>query len=113
CEDAAPVALAVADAVKQIGGEASGYVIPLLGRPEPEVVREAVRCFGTHAEIGELEALLPLVSHADWSVRAEVVEILAERRMRQAVPAILRRLETEQDEVVRSVTLAALQRLDG
>jgi len=112
CEDAAPVALALIEAVKEIGGEAAGYVVPLLGRSEPEVVREAVRCFGSHAESGELEALLPLVSHADWSVRAEVVEVLAERGVRQAVPAILRRLETEQDDVVRSVTLAALQRLD-
>ena len=112
CEDAAPVALALIEAVKEIGGEAAGYVVPLLGRSEPEVVREAVRCFGRHAESAELEALLPLVSHADWSVRAEVVEILAERRVRQAVPAILRRLETEQDDVVRSVTLAALQRLE-
>jgi len=42
-----------------------------------------------------------------------VVEILAERGVRQAVPAILRRLETEQDDVVRSVTLAALQRLES
>ncbi len=113
CEDAAPVALALVEAVREIGGEASGYVVPLLGRSEPEVVREAVRCFGNHAEPGELEALLPLVSHPDWSVRAEVVEILAERGVRQAVPAILRRLETEQDDVVRSVTLAALQRLES
>jgi HEAT repeat protein len=112
CEDEAPVALALVEAVKVIGGEAAGYVVPLLGRTEPEVVREAVRCFGDHAETAELEALLPLVSHPDWSVRAEVVEILAERGVRQAVPAILRRLETEQDDVVRSVTLAALQRLD-
>jgi HEAT repeat protein len=112
CQDAAPVALALIEAVNEVGGEVSGYVIPLLGRSEPEVVREAVRCFGNHAEPGELEALLPLVSHADWSVRAEVVEILAERGVRQAVPAILRRLETEQDDVVRSVTLAALQRLE-
>jgi HEAT repeat protein len=113
CEDAAPVALAVVEAVKEIGGEASTYVVPLLGRVEPELVREAVRCFGDHAEPAELEALLPLVSHPDWSVRAEVVEILAERGVRQAVPAILRRLETEQDDVVRSVTLAALQRLEN
>lgn len=112
CEDEAPVALALVEAVNEVGGEAAGYVVPLLGRSEPEVVREAIRCFGSHAESGELEALLPLVSHADWSVRAEVVEILAERRVRQAVPAILRRLETEQDDVVRSVTLAALQRLE-
>jgi HEAT repeat protein len=87
--------------------------MPLLTRPEPEVVREAARCFGSHAEAGELEALFPLVSHPDWSVRAEVVEILAERRLRQAVPVILRRLETEHDDVVRSVTLAALERLES
>jgi HEAT repeat protein len=98
--------------VKEIGGEAAGYVVPLLGRAEPEVVREAVRCFGSHAERASSRRSCRSSRTRDWSVRAEVVEILAERGVRQAVPAILRRLETEQDDVVRSVTLAALQRLE-
>ena len=113
CQDEAPVALAVVEAASAVGGDAAHYVAPLLARPEPEIVREAARCIGLHGESGELETLLPLVSHSDWSVRAEVVEILAERGLRQAVPTILRRLETEQDDFVRNVTLAALQRLDG
>jgi HEAT repeat protein len=76
-------------------------------------VLAAVRCVGTHVADADLEVLLPLVSHADWSVRAEVVEILGERRFRRAVPTILRRLEMEQDDFVRSVTLNALQSLEG
>jgi len=99
--------------VDEIGGDATSYVTPLLRRPEPEVVREAARCLGLHAERDALEVLLPLVSHSDWSVRAEVIEILGERRARQAVPAILRRLETEEHDLVRSVALGSLHRLEG
>lgn len=113
CGDEAPVALAVVEAAQEVGGDAASYVLPLLGRREPEVVREAVRCLGRHAEDEELERLVPLVSHGDWSVRAEAIEALAQRGVVQAVPAILRRLETEQDDFVRSVTLQALQRLEG
>jgi len=113
CDDEAPVALAVAEAVLEIGGDASAYTTQLLARPEPEVVLAAARCVGSHVADSDLEVLLPLVSHADWSVRAEVVEILGERRYRRAVPTILRRLETEQDDFVRSVTLNALESLEG
>ena len=60
-----------------------------------------------------VERLLPLVSHPDWSVRAEAIQTLADRGTAKAVPAILRRLETEQDEFVRTVTLRALERLEG
>ena len=54
-----------------------------------------------------------LVSHADWSVRAEAIRVLAERRVSRAAPAILRLLETEQDEYVRDAILDALERLEG
>ena len=59
-----------------------------------------------------LKELFPLVAHADWSVRAEAVRVLAERRVRHAVPAILRRLETEQDEFVRDAIFRALAVLE-
>jgi len=112
CQDEAPVALAVVEAAQEVGGDAASYVLPLLGRREPEVVREAVRCLGRHAETEEIEKLVPLVSHGDWSVRAEAIEALSQRGMVQAVPAILRRLEKEQDDFVRSVALQALHRLE-
>jgi HEAT repeat protein len=53
------------------------------------------------------------VSHPDWAVRAAAVEALAERGAARALPAILRRLELEQDEFVREAILRALQRLEG
>ena len=40
-------------------------------------------------------------------MRAEAIQVLADRGMKRAVPAILRRLDLEQDEFVRTVTLRA------
>ncbi|MEM7408969.1 MAG: HEAT repeat domain-containing protein [Myxococcota bacterium] len=112
-EDDALVALAVIEAVGEIGGEVVAYVAPLLNRAEPDVVREAVRCLGRRGEPDQLMSILPLVGHRDWSVRAEVIEVLALHRVQRAVPAILRRLETEQDDFVRATILSALERLES
>jgi HEAT repeat protein len=112
--DEALVALAAVEALGEIGGEEGACrVVALLERPEPELVREAVICIGRHGKVGELDMLVPLVSHADWSVRAEAIQTLADRGVARAVPPNLRRLETEQDEFVRDVILRALKRLEG
>jgi HEAT repeat protein len=112
--DEALVALAAVEALGEIGGEEGACrVVALLERPEPELVREAVTCIGRHGKVEELDTLVPLVSHADWSVRAEAIQTLADRGVARAVPPILRRLETEQDEFVRDVILRALKRLEG
>jgi len=113
CADAPAVALAAIEAVSKVGGPAALRAARLLQRPEPELLREVIRCLGHHGDPVALEALIPLVGHADWSVRAEAVEVMAERSLRRAAPAILRRLEVEQDEFVRSVSLRALARLEG
>jgi HEAT repeat protein len=112
-EDHVLVALAALEALHDGGGALASAAAGALARPEPEVVREAVRCVGRHGEDEALDVLLPLVSHEDWSVRAEVIGVLAERRVLRAVPAILRRLESEQDEFVRGAILKALERLEG
>jgi HEAT repeat protein len=96
-----------------IGGSASRSVMALLERSEPELVKEAVICINRHGEVADLEAVVPLVSHPDWSVRAEAIQALADRGVVRAVPPILRRLETEQDDFVRDVILRALKRLEG
>jgi HEAT repeat protein len=111
--DEAPVALAVVEAARVVGASATTHVVPLLRRREPEVVREAVRYLGVHADGNELDAIVPLVAHPDWSVRAEAIQVLGERTARKAMPAILRILELEQDEYVRSLALRALDRLEG
>jgi HEAT repeat protein len=112
-DDEAPVALSVVEAARAVGARAATHVVPLLRRREPEVVREAVRYLGAHADGRELDAVVPLVAHPDWSVRAEAIQVLADRGAREALPAILRSLELEQDEYVRSVALRALDRLEG
>jgi HEAT repeat protein len=112
--DEALVALAAVEALDEIGGdEAAACVVALLERSEPELVREAVTCIGRHGKAEALDMLVPLVSHADWSVRAEAIQALADRGVARAVPPILRRLETEQDEFVRDAILRALKRLEG
>jgi HEAT repeat protein len=111
-DDEATVALAVVEAARTVGASAATHVVPLLRRREPEVVREAVGYLGVHADGGDLDAVIPLVAHPDWSVRAEAIQVLADRTAREAVPAILRSLEFEQDEYVRIVALRALDRLE-
>ena len=112
-EDDAPVALSAVEALCEIGGAEAARAEGVLSRPEPELVREAVRCVGTHSEAEGIAALVPLVSHPDWSVRAEAIQALADRRFVRAVPTILRRLDLEQDDFVRRVTLRALNRLES
>ena len=111
--DEAIVALAAIEALRGLGGSNVERVLQILDRPEPEVVLEAVRCLGAATEPSFLESLLPLVSHPDWTVRAETIQVLADCSVAKAVPALLRRLETEQDDFVRDAMLRALDRLGG
>jgi HEAT repeat protein len=110
--DDAPVALAALEAIRERRLPLSD-ASTLLRREEPEVVRETVRCLGSHGDIESLSSVIPLCSHADWSVRAEAIQVLADRRVARAVPEILRRLDLERDDFVRRVTLQALERLEG
>jgi HEAT repeat protein len=111
--DEGGVAMAAVEALRALGTPQAGAAArALLGRDDPELVQAAVGCVGAHAERGQLDALLPLVGHPHWSVRAEAVQILADRSVVAAVPAILRRLETEQDDFVRDAILRALRKLE-
>jgi HEAT repeat protein len=112
-DDEAGVALAAANTLRALGAPAAEHALRILDRPEPELVQEGVRCIGANGDASHFEALLPLVSHPDWTVRAETIQVLAERGVVKAVPAILRRLETEQDDFVRDAMLRALDRLGG
>jgi HEAT repeat protein len=112
CADEVPVALAAVEAAHATG-EFLEPVAGLLRSSESDLVREAVRCLGAHATREALEAVIPLAAHPEWSVRAEAIGVLADRGVARALPAILRRLDLEQDEYVRSVTLRALERLEG
>jgi len=111
--DAGLVALAAVEALREIGGPAARGVSRILQRPEPELLKEAVVCLAAHGEAGDLAAIVPLVAHAEWAVRAQAVAALAERHVVSAVPAILRRIDVEQDLFVRAEMLRALERLEG
>ncbi len=111
--DAAAVCVAAVEALTQVGGAGAVRVAAsLLARPEPELVQAAVGCLGLHGAKDDLLDLLPMVSHAHWAVRAEAIQVLAERRVTRALPCILRRLEIEQDAFVRDAILHGLKRLE-
>jgi len=111
--DEPPVAIAAIEALCEVGGIAVERAVEVLERPEPELVRAAIRCIGLHSDSDGLEVLFPLIGHSDWSVRAEAIQTVADRRLVRGVPSILRSLDLEQDEFVRDVTLSALKRLEG
>lgn len=113
-DDEGAVAMAAIESLSTLGGEeAAGVCAPLLQSRDPELVLAALGCIGKHASLQGVEDLVPLVSHPHWSVRAESIGMLSERGVVKAVPAILRRLETEQDDFVRAAILRALKRLEG
>ena len=107
------VALAGFDALREMGGERAGALARgALSHSEPDVVRAAVACLGAHGLENDLIEIIPFAGHADWSVRAEVAEVLSARGMRKGLPALLRRLELEDDAFVRQVVLRAIGRLE-
>lgn len=111
--DEGPVAIAAVEALRAIGGTvAAALCAKALGRPDPELLQAAVACVAEHGDAQSLAELLPLVSHPHWAVRAEAIGAIGERGVTKAVPSILRRLEIEQDDFVRSAILRALDRLE-
>jgi HEAT repeat protein len=108
------VALAGFDALREMGGERAGALARgALSHGEPDVVRAAVACLGAHGLENDLIEIIPFAGHADWSVRAEVAEVLSARGLRKGLPALLRRLELEDDAFVRQVVLRVIGRLEG
>jgi HEAT repeat protein len=111
--DCGPVALAAVEAFEQIAPMlALDPVREVLGHADPEVVQSAVRCIRLHGNESDVAALIPLVSHPYWAVRAGAIEALAERRSKAAIPRFLRCLDGETDEFVRGSLLRALERLE-
>jgi HEAT repeat protein len=109
----AVVALAGIEALMEVGGEVAAELGQrTLQRPEPDVVRSGLACVGAYGDVESLVDILPLVAHADWSVRAEAVQVLSKRSYRKSLPTLLRRLEVEDDAFVREAILRAVERLE-
>lgn len=107
------VALAVLEALGRLGGPTAATIASTaLARPEADVVRAAAGCLARHAANDDLARLVPLIAHPDWTVRAEAVQALTARRFRRALPALLRRLDVEEDAFVRDALLEAARRLE-
>jgi HEAT repeat protein len=108
------VAMAALEALRSLGDPRALPVAErLLEAEAPELARAAVACIGRVGALPDVERLAPLLEHPAWAVRAETVAVLAERGVRRAVPALLRRLEGERDDFVREALLRALERLES
>lgn len=111
--DRGPVVLAAVESFERVAPAVSlDPVRAVLAHSDPEVVQGALRCIRRHGDEADLGALVPLLGHAHWAVRAGAIEAIAERQLRAALPAVLRRLDGEDDEFVRGVLLRALERLE-
>ncbi|MAG32185.1 MAG: hypothetical protein CL908_14980 [Deltaproteobacteria bacterium] len=107
------VVLTAIETLVEVGGERAGAIaVRTLGREEPEVLRAALSCIGLHGTDEDLAQAIPLLSHSDWSVRAEVVRLLAGRAYRKGLPAMLRQLEIEGDAFARDAILCAVRELE-
>jgi HEAT repeat protein len=108
------VCVAALESLTRVGGEgAVQLAVSVFDRPDPELVHAALGCLAAHGTEEELLELLPLVAHESWAVRAEVIDVLAARRVTRALPTILRRLEAERDSFVRDSILQGLKRLEA
>lgn len=107
------VALAAVETLARVGGPIAAEAAAVaLARSEPDIVRAAIDCLGRHAPSEDLVPVVALVGHEDWTVRAEAVKVLASRGLRRSLPAMLRRLEVENDAFVRDAILAAARKLE-
>lgn len=109
-----PVAMASLESLTRIGGPA---VAPLarsaLAATDPDIIQSALACLGQHGSREDVEAAIPLFVHGHWAVRGQAVQVVGDRRIAQAVPAMLRRLDVEQDEFVRDALMRALEVLES
>jgi HEAT repeat protein len=112
--EADPIAaIAACEALWEFGGPLAGQLATsVLDREEPEVLRAAIACIAEHGDDADLSRLFELVSHPDWSVRAEVIQVFVDRGVRASLPTLLRRLGFEKDEFVRDQILRAARRLE-
>ena len=108
------VTMASLESLDRIGG---AEVVPLaraaLDDVDPEIVQVALACIGEHGSRDDLqEEVTALLSHGHWAVRAQAAQVLADSRIVQSVPAMLRRLDAEQDPFARDALLRALEILE-
>ncbi|MFK7894292.1 MAG: HEAT repeat domain-containing protein [Myxococcota bacterium] len=107
------VALAGIEALMLVGGEkAAELALMLLDRGEPELVRAALGVIGLHGRSDSLLEATALVAHPDWAIRGEIARLLGDRSVKKGLPALLRRLEVEQDTFVREAILSAIRKLE-
>lgn len=107
------VALAALASLDRVGTRDSALVaLAGLASPEPEIAERAAACVGAHGGPLERAALLPLLAHSAWPVRARAASELGARRVAHAAPQLHARLSEEQDEFVREALLAALAELE-
>ncbi len=108
-----PVAMAALESLTRLGGAGVvSLVREVLADPDAELVQAALACIGEHGTRDDVESTIPMFGHDHWAVRGQAVQIAGNRKVAHAVPAMLRRLDIEQDEFVRDALLRALEVLE-
>ena len=107
-------AMATLESLRRIGGSAAvALTHSALGTDDAAIVEAAIACLGEHGTKHDIEAVVGLFSHPHWAVRARAVEVAANRRLVSALPAMMRGLDTEQDEFAREAFLQAVSSLES
>jgi HEAT repeat protein len=108
------VALAALEALGQLGSpDLDDLLVEALSSPDEEVVKQALIAMGDLGSERAVERIAIALEHPGWDVRRLAADLLGGLRRREAAGALLARLETETDELVRDALRKALAELEG
>lgn len=108
------VALAALEALGQLGSpDLDDLLVEALSSPDEEVVKQALIAMGDLGSERAVERIAIALEHPGWDVRRLAADLLGGLRRRDAASALLARLETETDELVRDALRKALAELEG
>lgn len=89
--------------------EIKPWVAKCLSHNDTEVVKAAIQVIARIDKKGAVSAILPLLEHADWDVRAQVVDILSGRKDDFIKNCLETHLKAETDDLVKQKIAEALK----
>ncbi|HEX5661759.1 MAG TPA: HEAT repeat domain-containing protein [Polyangiales bacterium] len=106
------VAIAAVEALGQLAGAQLGTRLrAALVHPDREVVKAALRALTSISDPSAPEQLINALNHQAWDVRQLAAELIGERSIERARPALAAQLARESDDLARGALLEALRAL--
>jgi len=99
----------IAAGERQTIEEIKPWVVKCLSHNDTEVVKAALQVIARIDKEGAASAILPLLEHADWDVRAQVVDILSDRKDDFIRNCLKTHLKVETDNLVKQKITEALK----